>query len=44
MQCLGREWVIILGFQPVVYPYSNWGGYLRCSHGWRSSDCRSQLL
>ena len=23
MQCLGREWVIILGFPPVVYPSSN---------------------
>ena len=29
MQCLGREWVIILGFPPVMYLSSNWGGYLR---------------
>ena len=35
---LGREWVIILVFPSVVYPSSNWGGYLRCSHGCRSSD------
>ena len=29
---LGREWVILLGFPPDMYPSSNWGGYLRCSH------------
>ena len=26
MQCLGCKWIIILGFSPVVYPSSNWGG------------------
>ena len=28
MQCLGCEWIITLGLQPVVKPSSNWGGYL----------------
>ena len=28
MQCLGCEWVIILGFPSVMYPSSNWDGYL----------------
>ena len=25
-------------FPPIVYPSSNWGGYLHCSHGWHSSN------
>ena len=44
VQCLGREWIIILGFPPVVCPSSNWAGCLCCSHGWHSSDWRTQLL
>jgi len=38
------EWVVILGFSPVMYTSSNWGGCLHCSHGWCSSDWWSQLL
>ena len=33
MQCLGREYLVILGFPPVVCLSSNWGWYLHCSHG-----------
>ena len=29
---------------PVVYPVSNRGGYLHCSHGLNSSYCLSQLI
>ena len=44
MQDLGHEWVTILGFPSMVYLPSNWGRYLHCSHGWCSSDWRSQQL
>ena len=43
MQCFGCGCVIMLGFPPIVYPSSNWRGYLRCSHVWRSSYWRSRL-
>jgi len=33
-----------MGFPLVVYRSSSWGGYLRCSYAWRSSDWRSQFL
>ena len=26
LQCLGCEWVIILGFPPLMYPSTDWGG------------------
>jgi len=38
------ELVIMLGFPPIVYPSSNLGGHLRCSHGWRSSDWRTPTV
>jgi len=44
MQCLGREWVIICGFPPVVCLCSNWGVYFHRSRGWCSSEWCSQLL
>ena len=31
VQCLGCDYVIILGFSPVMYLSSNSGGYLHCS-------------
>jgi len=36
MHCLWFERVSIFGFPPVFRPSWNWGGYLRCSHGWSS--------
>ena len=45
MQCLGCEWVILLGF-PLFVPCARLkiGRYLTCSHRWHSSDWWSQLL
>ncbi len=28
-----RQWIILLEFPPVVYPSSNWDGYVRYYHG-----------
>ena len=38
------EWIIIQGFPEIIYPSSNWGGYLHCSHGWCNRDWQSQQL
>ena len=44
MQCLGRDLVVIFGVPSVVYPSSNWDGYLRCSHGWKLAKSVVKLI